>query len=146
MNFLEARVDKFVFRLPDDRHYTDTDLWVKREGQRVRIGLTDFLQQRSGDVAFVNSQKIGALLSLNSELAEIETIKVTFVVPSPLRGRIGSVNAALEEHPELVNNDPYGAGWLVEIEPEDDASIDALMGARDYLPRMVERAREEAGA
>lgn len=146
MDPLEATVDKFVFRVERDRRYSDADVWAKREGQRVRIGMTDFLQQRSGDVAFVQLKEVGTVLAPNDQLAEIETIKITLVIPTPIGGRIVSVNNALEAHPEAINNDPYGNGWLAEIEPGDDTAFDVLIEASDYLPRMIERARREGAA
>ncbi len=143
MEFLETSVDKFVFRVARDYRYNDADVWAKREGARVRIGLTDFLQQKSGDVAFVNLKEIGTELGVNDELAALETIKVDLVIPAPLAGKIVAVNDALADHPELVNSDCYGAGWLVEIEPANIADYDALSDAETYLPQMQARAELE---
>ncbi len=143
MEFLETSVDKFVFRVARDYRYNDADVWAKREGARVRIGLTDFLQQKSGDVAFVNLKEIGTELGVNDELAALETIKVDLVIPAPLAGKIVAVNDALADHPELVNSDCYGAGWLVEIEPANIADYDALLDAETYLPQMQARAELE---
>ncbi len=143
MDYLEANVDKFVFRVVRDCRYSDADVWVKREGNRVRVGLTDYLQQKSGDVAFVNVKSIGTMLGANDELVALETIKVDLVIPAPLAGKIVAVNDALAAHPELVNSDPYGAGWLVEIEPSNPADFDALLDAETYLPQMQARAELE---
>jgi glycine cleavage system H protein len=141
--YLQATVDKFVFRVARDRRYNDADVWARGEGTRVRVGLTDFLQQKSGDVAFVNLKTIGTLLAKNDELAAIETIKVDLVIPSPFGGKIVTVNDALADHPELVNGDCYGEGWLVEIEPTNIADYDALLDAETYLPQMQARAELE---
>jgi len=141
--YLQATVDKFVFRVARDYRYNDADVWVKREGHRVRVGLTDFLQQKSGDVAFVNLKEAGTVLAANDELAAFETIKVDLVIPAPLAGKIVAVNDALADHPELVNSDPYGAGWLVEIEPSNPVDFDALLDAETYLPQMQARAELE---
>jgi len=143
MDVLEARVDKFVFRVARDCRYGNADVWAKREGNRVRVGLTDYLQQKSGDVAFVNLKAVSTLLAANDELAALETIKVDLVIPAPLAGKIAAVNDALAAHPELVNSDPYGAGWLVEIEPSHPAEYDALLDAETYLPQMKARAELE---
>ena len=140
MNELQVTVDKFVFRVARDYRYNDTDVWAKREGNRMRVGLTDYLQQKSGDVAFVNLKEIETLLAENDELATLETIKVDLVIPSPIAGKIVAVNDALTAHPELVNSDPYGAGWLVEIEPTNVSDCDALLDAETYLPQMQARA------
>jgi glycine cleavage system H protein len=143
MDYREAKVDKFVFRVARDYRYSDADVWTKREGNRVRVGLTDYLQQKSGDVAFVNLKPIGSVLATNDELAALETIKVDLVIPAPLAGKIVAVNDALTAHPELVNSDPYGDGWLVEIEPSNPADFDALLDAETYLPQMQARAELE---
>ena len=143
MGMLEARVDKFVFRVARDYRYSGADLWAKREGNRVRVGLTDYLQQKSGDVAFVNLKEIGTQLAANDELAALETIKVDLVIPAPIAGKIVALNDALAAHPELVNSDPYGAGWLVEIEPSHPGDFDALLDAETYLPQMQARAELE---
>jgi glycine cleavage system H protein len=139
--FLEASVDKFVFRAARDCRYNDADVWAKREGEGVRVGLTDYLQQKSGDVGFVDVKPVGAALAASGELAAIETIKVDLVVPAPLAGIVVGVNPALADHPDLVNRDPYGEGWLADIAPSNWADFDALLDAETYLPEM--RARVE---
>lgn len=143
MDYLQATVDKFVFRAARDCRYGDADVWAKRKGDRVRVGLADYLQQKSGDVAFVNVKPIGTTLETNDELAAIETIKVDLVIPAPLAGKIVAVNDALTAHPELVNSDPYDAGWLAEIEPSNFTDFDALLDAEAYLPKMQTRAELE---
>ncbi len=143
MDDMQVTVDKFVFRVAPDCRYSDADVWARREENRIRIGLTDYLQQKSGDVAFVNVKEKGTALAANDELAAIETIKVDLVIPSPLAGRIVAINAALVEHPELINSDPYGEGWLAEIEPNDVADFEALRSAESYAPQMQSRAELE---
>jgi glycine cleavage system H protein len=139
----QVTLDKFVFRVARNYRYNDADVWARHEGNRVRIGLSDFLQQKSGDVAFVNLKEIGTMLAANDELAALETIKVDFVIPAPLAGTIVTVNELLTAHPELVNSDPYGAGWLVEIDPSNFADFDKLLDAETYLPQMKVRAELE---
>lgn len=143
MEYLEATFAKFVFRIPRDCRYSDADVWAKRQGDRVRVGLTDFLQQKSGDIAFVTSKPVGTTVEADDEVAAVETIKVDLVVPAPLAGTIVMVNDALKGRPELVNGDPYGEGWLAEIEPQNTADFDALLDAETYLPRMQARAELE---
>jgi glycine cleavage system H protein len=143
MDYLEAPVDKFVFRVARGCRYNDDDVWARREGGRVRVGLTDLLQQKSGDIAFVDVKAVGTALAANDELAAIETIKVDLVVPAPLAGTVAAVNPALTDHPELVNGDPYGEGWLADIEPSNWADFDVLLDAETYLPQMKIRAELE---
>ncbi len=141
--YLEAVVDKFVFRVARDCRYSNADAWAKREGDRVRVGLTDFLQQKSGDLAFVDLKPTGTVLVADDELATLETIKVDLIVPAPLAGVLVAVNGALADQPELVNSDPYGEGWLAEIEPTNWADLDGLLDAETYLPQLQARAELE---
>ncbi len=143
MEWLDVTVDKFVFHIARDYRYADTDVWAQRIGDRVRVGLTDYLQQKSGDVAFVNLKGIGTGVAANDELAALETIKVDLVIPTPIAGKVVAINDALAAHPEWVNRDPYGEGWLAEIEPQNMADYDALLDAETYFPRMRGRAEQE---
>jgi glycine cleavage system H protein len=141
--YLETTVDKFVFRVARDRRYTDADVWAQRVGNRIRVGITDFNQQKSGDVGFVTPKPVGTLVAVNDESAALETIKVDLLVPSPLAGTIVAVNDTLSDHPELVNSDPYGEGWIVELEPAGAAAYDVLLDAETYLADMTRRAELE---
>ncbi len=118
--FLQKTVDKFTFRVAKDRLYSSEGIWVLSlepdAPGRVRVGLTDFMQQRSGDVAFVSVKAPGTRLAVGDDLAEMETIKVNLSLPSPVAGTVVEVNQALELGPEVVNQDPYEKGWLAVIE------------------------------
>lgn len=114
-NSLTVTRDKFTFQIPTDRRYTPEGLWLLPEGAGVRLGLSDFLQQRSGDIAFAEVRPVGTALIAGDELASIETIKVDVSLETPLSGRLVEVNPALESAPEIINQDPYGAGWLAVI-------------------------------
>ncbi len=143
--FLETTVDKFIFRVATDRSYTGEGLWVWAEGSRVRLGLSDFLQQRSGDVAFAEVKPVGTTLVAGEEVAVIETIKVNISLTSPVGGTVVEVNPALDLSPEVINQDPYGAGWLVVIEAEDgQAGRSQLLDAQSYFNLMKGQAEEEA--
>jgi glycine cleavage system H protein len=144
-SFLETTVDKFVFRVATDRLYSAEGVWALLDGGRVRIGMSDFLQQSNGDVAFAEVRPIGTALDVGDEAAVIETIKVDLGVPSPVRGTVAEVNPLMAQSPELVNQDPYGEGWLAVIEtidwPEDR---DALLGPEAYFELMKGQAEAEA--
>lgn len=114
-NSLTVTRDKFTFQIPTDRRYTPEGLWLLPEGAGVRLGLSDFLQQRSGDIAFAEVRPVGTALIAGDELASIETIKVDVSLETPLSGRLVEINPALESAPEIINQDPYGAGWLAVI-------------------------------
>ncbi len=141
---LELTVDKFTFRAPEDAYYTDAGVWVKLEGKLARLGLSDFAQQRSGDMAFVEAKPASTKLAPGDEFASVETIKVTIGLPSPVAGKIVQVNADLEDAPEWVNQDPYGKGWMVVVELSDWESDKArLMNAQAYYALIKEQAEEE---
>ncbi len=141
---LELTVDKFTFRVPKDVYYTDAGVWVRLEGKLARLGLSDFAQQRSGDMAFVETKPADTMLKAGDEFASVETIKVTIGLPSPVSGKIVQVNADLEDSPELVNQDSYGKGWLATVELSDWASDRArLMDAQAYYALAKKQAEEE---
>jgi len=142
--FLETTVDKFTFKVATDRWYTADGLWALPEGQRARVGLTDFTQQRSGDVAFAEVKPMGTVLKAGDELGTIETVKVDIVLPSPVSGTVVEVNPALADAPEVINQDPYGAGWLALIELADWVADQAnLLSPEAYFEQMKRQAEEE---
>ncbi len=134
VKILELVVDKFRFRFPSDLRFSEAGIWVRFEGRRARIGLSDFTQQRNGDVAFAEPKEAGTGVRAGDEVAVVETIKVNLSIPSPVGGTVVEVNRDLETAPELVNQDPYGKGWLAVLEVEvDEAARGALKTAADYL-------------
>jgi glycine cleavage system H protein len=146
--FLEITIDKFIFKVAMDRAYSGEGIWVLEEeqGARVRLGISDYQQQLNGDMAFAHLKPAGTILSQGDELAELETIKATTSYPSPVAGTVVEVNGELELAPETINQDPYGKGWLVVIEPADWATQRArLMSAEAYLGAMRAQAEEELG-
>ena len=143
--FLETTVDKFKFRVPTDRYYSSEGIWAQEVGDRIRIGLTDFLQQRSGDVAFAEVKPKGTALKVGDEVGTVETIKVNISLTSPINGTVIEVNPALETAPEAINQDPYGDGWLAVIEPTDwKTDRAALLDPQAYFTLMKGQAEEEA--
>ncbi len=142
---LELRIDKFTFRFPKTLRYSEAGLWVKLEGSLVRMGLSDFAQQRSGDIAFANLAPAETVLDAGDEVASIETVKVNVSLPSPVRGIIRAVNSSLQEAPELINQDPYGKGWVALVEPEDlELQWRGLLDAEAYLDLARDLAEAEA--
>ena len=142
--FMTYTLDKFIFRVANDRYYDSNGLWIFPEGHLARIGLSDFLQQRSGDIAFAETVEIGSKIVVGDEIAEIETIKVDFSVESPISGTVIEVNPKLELEPEIINEDPYDTGWLLLIETEDWPSAkDDLLDPEAYFNIMAAAAEEE---
>jgi glycine cleavage system H protein len=114
--FLETTHDKFVFTVKVGYLYNREDFWAAVDGVVAKVGLTDFLQKSTGDVAFLETIEIGAEVKQGQELGRIETIKATFDVISPVTGRVIEVNPEMETSPFLINQDPYGDGWIYKIE------------------------------
>lgn len=142
--YLETTIDKFTFKVATDRYYSAEGLWALAEGNRIRIGMTDFLQQRSGDIAFAEVKPEGTALGVGDEVAIIETIKVNVSLTSPVSGTVVEVNPAMERSPEVINQDPYGEGWLVVIEASDwPKERDNLLDPQAYFELMKGQAEEE---
>jgi glycine cleavage system H protein len=144
--FLEATVGKFIFRVATDRLYNKEGIWLLPEKDgHVRLGLADFAQQRNGDVAFAEVRPAGTVLKAGDELATIETIKVIVGVPSPLAGTIVATNPAMETSPEVINQDPYGDGWLAVVAAQDvEVTRAGLLAPEAYFAMMKSEAEEEA--
>ena len=119
--------------IPPDLRYSNDHEWVRVEGNRVRLGITDFAQDNLGDVVYVQIPEVGAVVAANDSFSEVESTKSVSDIYAPLAGTIVEVNPALESEPELINRDPYGEGWLCIIELADVASVDSLMDADGYL-------------
>ena len=144
-DFLETTLDKFTFKVATDRFYSSEGVWVKEENGRVRIGLSDFVQQRSGDVAFADIKVAGTTLAVGDDIANIETIKVNITYTCPVNGKIVEVNPAMSDAPEAINQDPYGAGWLAVMEVNNwEAERTKLLDPQAYFKVMKGQAEEEA--
>jgi glycine cleavage system H protein len=144
--FLQMTFDKFIFKVKTGYLYTDYDYWVDIRDTVATVGVTDYLQKSNGDVALVEPVMPGKEVKKGDELGEIETIKVTLSLISPVAGRVSEVNPELEAHPELINSDPYGAGWICRIELVDpEWAKDGLLQAEAYMELMkgkIERKTE----
>jgi glycine cleavage system H protein len=117
---------------PDDRRYTDQHEWARLEESGVRLGITDYAQEALGEVVFVGLPEIGRRFRVGETVAEIDSTKSVAEVYAPLDGVVLAVNAALAEHPELVNSDPYGEGWFVLLRADDPQALAGLLDAAAY--------------
>ncbi len=117
---------------PDDVGYTKEHEWARLEGGRVRIGVTDFAQDALGDVVYVDLPEAGTAIRADEAFGEVESTKSVSDVYSPISGTIVEKNPLIEDAPELVNQQPYGDGWLVLVEPADPADVGRLMNAEAY--------------
>jgi glycine cleavage system H protein len=119
--------------IPDELSYTADHEWVRTSGGgAVRVGITDYAQQALGDVVYVSLPAIGASLSKGEAFGEVESTKSVSDLFAPIDGTVSARNEALEQTPELINSDPYGDGWIVEVEPATPAQLDELLDAAAY--------------
>ena len=117
---------------PEDLRYTTEHEWVRTDADTVRIGITDYAQQALGDIVFVTLPEVGAQVTAGQPCGEVESTKSVSEVYAPVTGVVVARNPALDAAPELLNADPYGEGWLVEIEPSDPSPLDDLLDAQAY--------------
>jgi len=144
--YFQTVFDKFELRVRKDYRYTKDDLWVHVEDGKARIGVTDYLQRTSGDVAFIEVAKSGTTIEKSREFGTIESAKTTVALLSPVSGTVEEVNSKLAEKPELINSDPYGDGWLVAVSlPDPTDTSSSLLSAEDYYQLMLEKLQSEQG-
>jgi glycine cleavage system H protein len=118
---------------PEDLRYTKEHEWVREEGEgRVRVGITDYAQDALGDVVYVDVPEVGTAVSANQAFSEVESTKSVSDVFAPVSGTVLERNALLEERPELVNEQPYGDGWIVVLQVSEASELEALMDAGAY--------------
>ena len=117
---------------PEELRYSAEHEWVAVEGPRARIGITDFAQDSLGDVVYVELPGVGANVLAHASCAEVESTKSVSEIFSPVTGTIAEVNEALNDAPEQLNADPYGAGWIFVLEMADPSELDALLDAAAY--------------
>ena len=118
--------------LPNNLKYTKDHEWIRVEGEVAFVGITDFAQSELGEIVFVENEKEGETIGANEVFGSIEAVKTVSDLCMPVTGEILEVNAALEDAPELVNNDPYGEGWMIKIAVKDAAEFNDLMDAEAY--------------
>ncbi len=117
---------------PDNLRYTKDHEWIKLEGNIATIGITDFAQRELGDIVYVEVEAIGKPLQANDVFGTVEAVKTVSDLFLPVSGTITELNEALSNSPELVNNDPYGDGWMVKMTVDNPADVDALIDAAGY--------------
>jgi glycine cleavage system H protein len=117
---------------PENIKYTNEHEWIRVEGDVAYVGITDYAQDQLGDIVFVDIQTVGETLNAGDVFGTIEVVKTISDIFLPVGGEVLEQNEALVDQPELVNQDPYGEGWLVKIKPAEDADFDSLLSAEDY--------------
>ena len=118
---------------PDDLRYSDDHEWAKESNGVVRVGISDYAQNQLGDIVFVELPEVGETFEKGQEFGTVESVKAVSELYMPVGGEITAVNEALEDAPELVNNDPYAGGWMVDVRLQDPAEYGALKDKKAYL-------------
>jgi len=117
---------------PEELKYTKDHEWIKLEGTQATIGITDYAQSELGEIVFVDVDTVDEELPKEEVFGSIEAVKTVSDLFIPVAGKVLEVNEELDEHPELVNSDPYGKGWIIQIEVKDPAEIESLLSAAEY--------------
>ncbi|MGP8058686.1 MAG: glycine cleavage system protein GcvH [Acidimicrobiales bacterium] len=118
--------------VPDELRYSSDHEWARAAGSVVRVGITDYAQDALGDIVFVDLPAVGTELATGATLGEVESTKSVSEIYAPVSGKVVAVNSALGDAPEAMNQDPYGEGWIAEIEVADPGVLDALLDAAAY--------------
>ena len=118
--------------IPADLHYTKDHEWIKTDGKKARVGITDFAQGELGDIVFVEIETVDSHLEKGSTFGTIEAVKTVSDLFIPVSGKVLSLNPKINDTPDLINKDPYGDGWLIEIEMDDSTQVKELMDAKAY--------------
>jgi len=117
---------------PEGLKYSKEHEWVKIEGNEATIGITDFAQDELGDIVYVDVPEVGKTLSQSSTFGVVESVKTVSDLYSPVSGEVTAVNTEAVSNPELVNKDPYGAGWIIKVKATDLSELDSLLSVTDY--------------
>lgn len=126
---------------PNDLKYHKEHTWVKVSGKKATVGITDYAQEALGDIVYIDLPEIDASVEANTEMSEIESTKATSAVIAPISGTIIEVNENLVDAPEIINEDPYGKGWIAIIEMDNELELDNLMDADEYERYIEEEAK-----
>ena len=118
--------------IPSNLKYTSDHEWIRVEGNEAYVGITDFAQSELGEIVFVEVETVGEIIEANAVFGSVEAVKTVSDLNLPVTGEILEFNEELEDHPELVNEDPYGKGWMVKITVNDPAELEGLLDAAGY--------------
>ena len=139
MGLIEAQAGNVKFVVDDKLLYTETDEWVRVEGEVARIGITDYAQKMLRDVVGVELPRQGAKVKRGQAIVVIESIKATAEVYTPVTGTVVEVNEKLRDEPELVNKDPYGGGWIIAVKMDDPKELEQLLKPQEYVERKQQK-------
>lgn len=145
IDYFEVTYDKYHFRVPKEGYYfSENDCWIKQEGEKALLGVTDYLQNKSSDILFVDLPEIGTQVEQFDEIVNFESVKALLSLITPISGVVSAINDKLEDEPNLLNDDPYEQGWTIEIKLADfDEEKELLMDGKNYFEYMKKKIEEE---
>jgi glycine cleavage system H protein len=117
---------------PSDLRYHEEHEWIRIDGKQATMGISNFAQDALGDIVFIDMPKVGSTVAAGQQIGEVESTKTTSSIYTPVSGKIAKINTELKDHPEVVNADPYGKGWIAVIELSDPGQVNSLMTAEQY--------------
>ncbi len=118
--------------------YTESHEWVKEEGDTVTIGISDYAQCQMKDVVYVEMPEVGAEFKKGDSIGVVESVKTVADIYSPVSGKVAEINLALKDHPQFINEDPFGKGWIVKIAVRDKSELKGMLSAKDYKKSLPE--------
>ena len=128
--------DVSELKFPEDLHYVESHEWVRAEGGRVRIGITDYAQDQLGDIVFVELPAVGKTFTKGAPFGSVESVKAVSELYMPVGGKVAEINSGLENSPEVVNSSPYDQGWMIVVEPSNPDEVKSLLARDAYLDKL----------
>jgi len=128
--------DVSQLKFPDDVRYVESHEWIRSEGGRVRIGITDYAQDQLGDIVFVELPAVGKSLNAGAPFGSVESVKAVSELYMPIGGKVVEINSTLENSPEVVNTSPYDQGWMIVVEPADAGELKNLLTVQAYRDKL----------
>jgi len=126
--------------LPEDCRYTQDHEWARAEGDKVKVGISDFAQNQLDDIVFVELPQVGDTFDKGEEFGTVESVKAVSELYMPIGGEVSAINSTLEDSPQLVNESPYSKGWMIDVKPTDPTEMDALLTKEAYLEMLGKEA------
>ena len=127
------------YEIPEELRYSHEDEWTRLEGERALVGVTDYAQQQLGDIVYVELPEVGTTVEQGAPFGVIESVKAVSDLYSPVSGKVLEINAELAEHPEWVNQDCYGDGWMIAVRIEEEQELGSLLDAKSYRKHVQDR-------
>ena len=127
-----------MMKFPKELLYTESHEWVENKGSQVTVGLTEYAQSQLKDIVYIEFPEIGAEFKKGDSIGVVESVKTAADIYSPITGKVADTNLALKDHPQFINEDPYGKGWLVKMEIQDRRELKDLLSSKTYQGTLAE--------